>query len=217
MQKTQNLTQQSVMALFGALETSYDIYGGVVRIEDRERQVFITTETIYGLYKSLLDEAADAWKIVLKTCGYMWGKRLIQRLDKNLDAQQEHGLAVLEVESFIDLIQNYFAYHGWGRLTINLDHAESAGIIVLDLRDSIVTQALPDTAGPVDFLISGMLRAIFEFIARRELDCIQITCNRKKTTSQCEFLVSAPQRIATLGSVAGEGSLDDAIQKLRAA
>lgn len=215
--EVQNITERALMELFGSHETNYDVYGGTVRLEERERQVFITVETIYGLYKSLVEETADAWKVVLKSCGYTWGNRLVQRLDKDLTARHAHGLAALNVDSFIDVIQSYFAYHGWGRLTINLDHAENAGIIALHLRDSIVTQALSaDTSGPVDFIISGMLRGIFEFIAGRELDCIQITCSRRTTTSQCEFLLSAPQRIATLESLAGQGSLDDAIQKLRA-
>lgn len=211
------LTEKTLLELFGDRETEYDVYGGTVKLENRERQVFITTETIYGLYKALNDETGDAWRVVMKNCGYLWGKRLVKNIERDVAARMQKKPGYLDVDSFVDLIQAYFAYHGWGRLHINLDHAESDGIILVQLKDSVVSEALKDTSGIVDYVIAGMLRAVFEYIADRELDCIQITCNRRATTSHCEFLVSSPQRIEALEPLAGQSTIDDAINELKAA
>lgn len=214
---TENLTSKALKEIFGDRETTFDLAEGVVRLPNNERQIFISSENIWGLYKSLALETGDAWQVVMKNCGYTWGKRFMESLSRDVSKKLNVEAGELNVTEFVDLIETYFSFHGWGRLTIDLSEAESSGIIQCHLQNSLVTHSLTEVGGTVDYLISGMLKAVFEFVADRELDCLQISCARRGTGNQCEFLISAPARIESLEPLAGKISVNDAVSELKAA
>ncbi|MDZ7827595.1 MAG: hypothetical protein U5R48_18110 [Gammaproteobacteria bacterium] len=58
---------------------------GTVRTRDADRQLFVSTETLYGIYKALDDETGDAWRIVLRNCR--------PRLGSAPDGAARHGPA----------------------------------------------------------------------------------------------------------------------------
>jgi predicted hydrocarbon binding protein len=211
------VTGSPVQALFGAEQARFDLAEGTVRTRDADRQLFVSTETLYGIYKALDDETGDAWRIVLRNCGHDWGRRLMGRLDTDLRRKLDRGCTDLQLEEFLDTVCAYFAWHGWGRLELDVSRTEAEGILVARLHDSVVAEALAELSGPTDHLIEGMLRAIIEFVADRDLACVQITGQRRRDGTLGEFLVSSPDRIGAIESLAGNATLDEALADLAAA
>ena len=209
-----DLSYDGIQQVLGSGSTEFDLDAGTVRIADRERRIYITGETLYGVYKALFNETGDAWKIILKGCGADWGKKVLERLDRELSARTQKNTSEITVTDFCGFVEQFFAYYGWGVMKVDLSDAEHAGIVRCTLRNSLMAEAVKDVSGPVDFIVTGMLQAIFSRIAGTDLDCVQVSCQRSADGSVCEFLVSAPERIENL---AGQGSVDDAIAQLRAA
>ena len=212
-----DLSYAGIQQVLGQDSTEFDLVEGTVRIADRERRIYITSETLYGVYKALSNETGDAWKIILKGCGADWGRKVLERLDKELAARTQKNMADVTVTDFCGFVEQFFAYYGWGLMQVDLSDAEHGGIVRCTLRNSLMAEAVKDVSGPVDFIVTGMLQAIFSRIAGTELDCIQVSCQRSANGSVCEFLVSAPERIERIENLAGQGSVDDAIAQLRAA
>lgn len=211
------LTDALLKQLFGAESLSFTLNEGTIQDSHRGRQIFISSEQLLGIYKALNNETGDAWSIVMKNCGYTWGARMVKSLDAQLLEHHGRYSGDLGVDEFCHLIERYFSNHGWGRLSIQLSDALDCGIVRVDLQDSLFADALKEVKGPTDFLIAGMLRAIFEHVAGRELDVIQIICRRQGPHSESGFLISAPERIAHIEELSGQGTMDEAVDALRAA
>lgn len=211
------LTEALLKQLFGSQQLQFVLDQGTVRSERRQRQLFVSSEQLLGIYKALNNETGDAWGIVMKNCGFTWGQRLMANLDQELFERHGCRSGELGVDEFCHLIERYFASQGWGRLKIQLGHARDLGIIRVDLQDSLIADALKEVKGPTDFLVAGMLRAIFEHVSERDLDVIQITCRRLGASSDCGFLITAPERINGIEDLSGQSSMEEAIDALRAA
>ena len=212
-----DLTIEGIQQVLGDGSTNFDLVEGTVRIADRERRIFVTGETLYGIYKALSTETGEAWKIVLKGCGADWGNKVMERLERELAARTQKTMPEVSVADFCAFTEQFFAFYGWGTMRIDLADAESAGIVRCTLGNSLMAEALKDVSGPVDFVVTGLLKAMFSRIADTELDCVQISCLRSAGGSTCEFLISAPERIERIENLAGQSSVDDAIAQLRAA
>lgn len=204
------LTPEALDRLFGDAGYHFDLAEGTVAGVS-ERVVYLTQDLLIGIHNALVEEAGEAWGIIMKSCGYLWGRRLALALEKKTRLQLNQELGTLAVDDYLKLIEDYFARHGWGRLTLNLDHAETHGIVRASLAHSLCAASLGHENEPVDFLVAGMLRALFERIANTSLDCIQVAA-----VGTAEFLISAPERIEALaGQLPGPATVEDAIAQLR--
>jgi len=101
----------------------------------------------------------------------------------------------LTVDEYVALLENYFSMHGWGKMTITLDDAQSHGIVVARLEHSIFGAALSSVPGNVDEMIAGMLRGMFENISGQELDCIETPHPPDGAKDMAAFIITAPKRI----------------------
>ena len=205
--------------LFSDQAYHYDLKAGTVRDTASKRIIYLSDDLIRGIHHALYHETGDAWSMILQNCGYHWGKRVAKSLTDDFQAVSQRSVAELSVADYLQMIETYFSSHGWGKMTINLDHAQSHGIVRASLNNSLFAHALNEVQERVDFLIAGMLRGLFEDISSCELDCIQISCERSNDGNHCEFLISAPQRIQKLqGELDPSGmATDDAIAILATA
>lgn len=217
MSEREAVSGNAVQTLFETGAPHFELAEGVIRTEGADRQLFVSTETFYGIYKALDEETGDAWRIVLRNCGHDWGRRLMERLDTDLRRKLDRGCTELQLDEFVETICAYFAWHGWGRLELDVSRTEAEGILIARLHDSVMAEALAELSGPTDHLIEGMLRAIVEFVADRDLGCVQITGQRRRDGSLGEFLISSPERIGAVESLAGNATLDEALDDLAAA
>ncbi len=213
---TQSLVNQVFQRLFGDEGYHFDLIGGTIENQAGTRIIYISTDIIRGIYEALYTEAGDAWKVVLKSCGYLWGKRVATSLDKELQALINQRLDNLTVKEYIDLIEYYFAMHGWGKVAIHLEDAQAYGIVRATLTHSLFVNALNQLDDHVDAMIAGMLKGLFESISGQALDCIEVTCARRHAAPCCEFLISAPARITSITSLIDEEvTFDDILEQLR--
>jgi uncharacterized protein len=212
------LTTQVLEQLFGEAGLAYDLKEGTVT-GIVERIIYINADLIAGVHQGLIDEIGDAWQEVLSTCGHFWGRRVATSIEKYLQVTVHVGLEQLLVTEYLSLVEQYFACHGWGKAKIHLEDAKQHGIVRVSLHNSIFAVALKHVEGPVDQMVAGMLRGMFERVASRPLDCLQVAWEHNGgDAAVSEFLVSAPKRIEVLKALVTHSiGVDNAIAQLRAA
>jgi len=212
----QPLVDETFSHLFGNQDYQFDLIEGTITDRNNTRIIYISSDIVRGIYEALYFEAGEAWKIILKSCGYIWGKRVSDYLDNELKTTSGQGLHMLTVKSYIDLLEKYVATHGWGRACVYLNDAEQHGIVRVSMMHSLFVNSLNDLDERVDHIIAGMLKGMFENISGHSLECIEVICTNNSTSPTCEFLISAPERIASIEALAEEGvTLDAIVEQLR--
>jgi uncharacterized protein len=216
-QQAGQLSSQVLNKLFGESSLNFNLNQGTVLSPTDVRVIYLSSDIIRGIYDVLKYETGDAWSLILKNCGVIWGERVSGSIDKEIQATGNQKIGQLSVESFIYLLETYFASHGWGKMRIYLDDAESHGIIRASLKNSLFADTLKHLNSPVEFMIAGMLQGIFSSISGHDLDCIQVGFETTGIATS-EFLISARSRIDTLeqSGFAQELTSDEALARLRA-
>jgi len=191
------LSEGLIDMLFGTSQCKFDLVGGkVTGVTDRV--IYLSSDLIKGMYEALNFEAGEAWSLIFKNCGYLWGKREIARLNKEIQVRMRKDLGELSVGEFLDLVENYFARQGWGKIKISLDDAESYGVVRVTYQNSLFDANLSHIKGSVNYMIAGILRAFFEHISHAELDCLEVYWNRAGESTSSELLISGSSRIQKL-------------------
>jgi predicted hydrocarbon binding protein len=213
----EQLTSQILQKLFGEQSQSFDMVAGTVLGNTDVRVIYLSSDIIHAIYDVLKYETNEAWSLILKNCGFIWGKRVVGSLESELQASLMLKVGNLNVEDYVALLQAYFANHGWGRMQLSLDDAESHGIVRATLYNGLFTETLKQTDTPVEYMIEGMLQGIFTVISEQDLQCTQVSFNHTGLGST-EFLISASSRINHLKQLEIQGlSLNEALEKLRTA
>jgi predicted hydrocarbon binding protein len=211
------LTMQVLNQMFAADSCEYDLVGGKVT-GTSERVIYLSSDLIVGIYEALNYEAGEAWGLIFNNCGYLWGKREIERLKRELKIRIQQEMEQLSVKDFTALIESYFSKQGWGKVKIYLDDAEQYGIIRVNLKNGLFDANLSQLAvGSVNYMIAGLLRAFFEYISQTTLACIETSWQRNGDQSNCDLLISGSARIATLQEQLNNTpiAIEDALGRLR--
>jgi len=210
------LTLQVLNSMFVADACEYDLEGGKVT-GTTDRVVYLSSDLVVGIYEALNYEAGEAWGLIFTSCGYLWGKREISRLKKELQIHVKEDIEQLSVSDFSSLIESYFSKQGWGKVKIYLDDADQYGIIRVNIKNSLFDANLGYVTGAVNYMIAGLLRAFFEYISQATLGCIETTWQRDGDKSDCDLLISGSERIIALQEQLDNTSLDieKALGKLR--
>ena len=209
------LSSDLLKMLFSIEGQTFDMEKGTVVTNADSRVIYLSSDMIHSIYDTLKYEAGDAWSLILKNCGVVWGKRINRSLEKELQLEGRQQVGSLAVDSYLKLLESYFSSHGWGKLRIYMDDAESHGIVRVSLLNSLFAQTLKDKHEPVDFMIAGMLQSIFSDISSYDLRCIQVSYQYSGNNCS-EFLISEPARIAALEQVQlHDLSIDDVLAQLR--
>lgn len=197
---TQTMVTQVYNQLFGDIGQQFDLYEGTVFSRANTRIVYLSTDIIKGIHEALSYEAGDAWRIILKNCGVRWGVRIADTFDKELRSIANRRLESLTVIEYIELLESYFALHGWGKLNIDLAYAEQHGIIRCTLGHSIFSVVLSDVSGAVNCLIEGMLEGIFSAISKNDLSCQEIVGSAIVAPPENSFLITGRDRLEGMTS-----------------
>ncbi|WP_394752537.1 hypothetical protein [Crenothrix sp.] len=215
-QHSGQLSTQVLDKLFGDSSLNFDLNKGTVLSITDVRIIYLSSDVIRSIYDVLKYEAGDAWSLILKNCGIIWGERISASLDKEVNVVAQQKMGQLNVDSFIQLLESYFSSHGWGKMQFYLDDAETQGIIRAKLKNSLFAETLKHINTPVEFMIAGMLQGIFSTISGHDLSCIQVSYETTGSDSS-EFLISAKARIDTLeqSGFAHELSPNEALARLR--
>lgn len=214
----QQLSAHILQKIFGEASQTFDMNAGTVLNNTDVRVIYLSSDVIHAIYDVLKYETGEAWSLILKNCGDIWGKRVSLSLEQELQASVSQKVGHLTVESYIALLETYFAHHGWGKMNFYLEDAQTHGIIRASLTNSLFANTLKHVNTPVDFMIAGMLQSIFSDISGHELGCVQVSYNYSGSDSS-EFLISGTERVARLEQINNvhELSLNDALERLRTA
>jgi predicted hydrocarbon binding protein len=213
----QQLSQQILQKIFTETAQTFDMKAGTVLSNTDVRVIYLSSDIIHAIYDVLKYEAGEAWALILKNCGIIWGKRIHSSLEKELYNSLEQKLGNLTVDSYIALLEAYFANHGWGKISFDLNHAQSDGVILATLTNSLFSNTLKNIDAPVDFMVAGMLQSIFASISEQELACIQIAYSHSDIDTS-EFIISGVSRIAHLETLKiHELTTNEALERLRIA
>ncbi len=86
------------------------------------------------------------------------------------------------------LIEDFFAFSGWGAIqVINLQAEAKRAIIVID--NSPFAEALKGkSALPVDTIMRGTLAGLFSAVFKEEIDCVEVEC-AAQNSERCKFII----------------------------
>ncbi len=202
MNPSPTLPTLDVHELFSALGLRYDLRAGTVRTRTDDRDVYLSTDMVRGIHGALSFEAGEAWGLVLHRCGVTWGTRVANRLWSQLPLQAGVSPDQLSVDDFVTWLEAWFSYHGWGRLSIDLVHAQAHGVVLLRLRNSLFREALEEPPPRADFLVAGVISALMSRIAGQQLGCLEFGLQDDAVL----FAVTAPERLEALEEAAEDGA-----------
>jgi predicted hydrocarbon binding protein len=177
------------------------------------RIVFAAPEMIRGLHHVIEREQGGAWRVTMQACGLACGRRVARDLETKLAAAGKPALATLPLEACLALLERTFAAHGLGSLTVDLAPAAEHGLVVARVEHSFWVEALPQPGGFVDAMLGGMLQGFFEHVTGQTLACEEIGC-ASHGAAHCTFVITAPEKIATITAHLGRESAESILAQL---
>lgn len=198
---------------------NYDLRGGVIHSPMSLRLGMVNTDLLSGIIAALKDETGPAWYGVLKKSGEVWGELIFKRLESEYQKTAGIPLSKVAPAEFISLLMRYFAFYGWGMLSLDLGKLQTNGVIYGELRDSIFLEVM-DQAEPnrrIDGMISGALGRIFSLLSQTELDCEELVHPGSNGASRkaSRFILTARRRLAPLADeIAGGMNLETLQERL---
>lgn len=173
---------------------SIDLRQGVIFNPGRTRLCLLSADLLGGVHRALVEEAGPAWSLIFKHCGRIWGERLARRLDRECRDSLGVRMEEMMLSDFVRFVTAYFAFHGWGRLALEVDRAEETGIVTATMVDSIFAAVVQAPGEMVDPMIAGILASLLSHLADHELDCVQTACVTLGAPAS-RFVVTDPERL----------------------
>ncbi len=188
----------------------YDLLAGTAYNTAGSRVIYLSTDVVKGIHQALLDETGPAWRLILKNCGILWGRRVAQNIEREIGLMFNTNPGDYPVAEYLRLLEGYFCAHGWGLLKLDISKAQSHGIITANLENSLFSEVLDEETSRVDFLVSGILCALFTHIAGHELDCQEIASTRAGAPCGV-FVITTAERLETVEERIENGEPSDQI------
>jgi hypothetical protein len=180
-------------AFFDETRLSYDFRAGMVWNPAKTRLCLLSTDFLDGVYRSLADEAGPAWAVIFKTCGVIWGGRVMRRLDRECQLLLNCSVKSLPLSLFLQFLRGYFTFHGWGALTLDVTRARETGVVAARLEDSPFAEVIRDPEEMADSMIAGILAGMLSDLSGQTLDCLQTECISKGAEAS-RFLITGAER-----------------------
>tara|TARA_R110002167_G_scaffold72740_1_gene204264 strand:+ start:84 stop:734 length:651 start_codon:yes stop_codon:yes gene_type:complete len=208
------LTKLNLDQFFTESGFSYDLTAGTVKNGAARRIIYVSTDLMRGIYQALLEETAEAWKIIFQNCGRTWGKRVAGTIDQELVGSGRASQSELPIEGYVKFIEAYFQQHGWGTLKIDLSDAPSHGFVSATLENSYFAEVLHDVDDFVDSLLAGILQGFLEHVSGAQLGCTEIGCVRRGA-DVCTFVVTDQGRLDAIDHRVGESPVVQILADLK--
>lgn len=208
--KTSTDRFQSMLAIDSL---SFDLYEGTVVDPSDTRTIFLASDILRGIHAALSYEAGDAWRIVLYRCGFLWGQKTLRYLVRQSQDVFGAKFEQISVDAFLGNLAAFMNSNGWGVLSYDLSRATTHGVLRLELRKSIFSDALEHLRERVDYLVAGMFAALFSDLARTDLGCVEV-CSVLTGAPTSVFLLSARERITALTDALDGGAGEQELLEL---
>lgn len=193
-----------------------DVSLGATRTPRGVRVCALTNDFLIGFRDAVIFESGKAYRRVLKTCGRRWGGQFMRRFEADVTAHYQTPLAELSAGVIHACLADAFNYHGWGLLAIDLKHLDE-GVVIAEIRNPLMPEVIGESDRPVDFLMAGLLAAVFSHLSGQEVDCVQTDCPTQGADAS-RFLASSVERIKELDAwsakVSGGPTHSSALKRL---
>jgi predicted hydrocarbon binding protein len=188
---------------------------GELRRRDGQRVVTISEDFVAavmaGTAKEVGDEAARA---ILYHSGFKWAVADMKAFQPNIE--KEFGNVPLNQMHLDFVLETWWwplATEGWGGWKFDFEHRK-AGLIFVELRDSVVAKSLERVGKPVCYWYAGLFAGLYSYLSRRELSAIEIQCYASGF-DVCKFMIGMESKVNSAAFWVAEGaSADDILTKL---
>ncbi len=212
------------MSLATAMKANYfshldyvdlDAGKGVITSRSGTRLVAFPFEFTLGLLESLEDECGQAWPVVLYKCGEWWGRRQMQRYEKELSAYYGSALEELPTAHVHASLVEAWGTQGWGKLSFELNNIKQ-GLIYAQVSDTpfaeVFAKSGRDAKGmPIDHLAAGALAGMFSHASNSAIAAHEISCVARGDAN-CTFVLGLSERLNEVPNWVKKGTSKDDIQ-----
>ena len=183
--------------------------------EDRP-QPAAPLEFVRSLHFRMLETYGDDTQDMLYRSGYEWGLQEMKALNGRL--REEYGgdsdLWQMDPKFVLDSWWAPLLAGGWGVWSISAA-AKARGVTVIDLRHSLVADALPGAEYPVCHLYAGLFAGGLSFFERAERHGVEISC-RAVGAEMCTFVIGPGGDIDSVEASRQQGaSVADIVARFR--
>lgn len=192
-----------------------DVKTGVMRNRAGTRMIALTSDFLVGLCAALETECGPAAAAVLRTCGRTWGRRVGERLAKELEAFYGEPVADFPLSLYEACLTEAFSHDGWGRLRFDFTRHDR-GVIVVRAAGAIFAGLSAGADKPVDTLLAAVLAGVFAAVSGQPLDCLQTAC-QACGAAEGVFVIALADRLAKVADWPEKGKThDDVMAELEA-
>lgn len=183
---------------------AHDLRRGSVSNRFGTKMCMMPGELMFALKQVLEEETGPEWHRILLRVGRIWGRRVARRFQADLSTFFGRPLQEMPMREFIPILEGYFRYHGWGRLTLDLSEAET-GFVFARLENSAFAEAVGVANAPVDAIVCGLLgEFLCQISERTDIDCVETECVAMGRP-QCMFIIGLESRLQTVRNMLEEG------------
>ncbi|MBW4654046.1 MAG: 4-vinyl reductase [Kaiparowitsia implicata GSE-PSE-MK54-09C] len=152
-----------------------DLELGILENRQGDRLLALPSTLIQGIYSGLEKETGQASRLVLFNCGRWWGKNFYNRFAEAITDYYGISLSDMPMVEFLQALQQCWITHGWGKVDIDQTY-QPRGFLVVKTWNSPFSHLAPSSEHPVCHLEAGILSAFFSNLSRRDLHCLQTSC-----------------------------------------
>ncbi|MGF1571457.1 MAG: hypothetical protein ACFCU1_00115 [Sumerlaeia bacterium] len=171
---------------------SLDMRTGVIRNRFGTKSILLSGFLLRGIYIGLKNECGPAWKLVLRSCGEIWGEKFAQRFLNEISEFYGQDLESMSMARFKACVEEYFATAGWGKVNIDFSIINK-GLIQVEVENPILGELFEDVGEKCDVLFEGVFKKLFSKISKQELDCYE-TQSVAEGAPTSVFLIGAADR-----------------------
>lgn len=169
---------------------------GVLRDAGERRRVRVSPLLFASLRASWERVAPKGWGLFSDEWGFQFGRLAVVDLETIVLEKSDRTMRELPMKQVIELVSDYLASEGWGRLTVDFSPAGD-GAIVLKLERGAIAEAVGISELPRCHLLAGFFRAIFCHLANKLIVVRECAC-RSQGFDACSFVVVSQERRAAL-------------------
>jgi predicted hydrocarbon binding protein len=188
-------------------ETDYfihDLAHGKLANRSGTKMCYLPSEMLLALQQVLAEETGPEWRAILLRVGRLWGRRVARRFQRELTDYYARPLHEMPMAELKTILEGYFRYHGWGRLTLDFSIGEQ-GFILATLDQSAFVEIVGQSEFPIDSIVSGLLAEFFcQLSDRTDLQCIETECSAMGHL-HCRFIIGTESRLAPVIRYVEEG------------
>jgi predicted hydrocarbon binding protein len=167
-----------------------DPESGSIRLGDDARVLAIPEALVRELHFAIIQQLGERAQDALYRMGYEWALQTMLQQVRDMRAQASNSSFDFWQQPLPEVLTGWwtsFATLGWGAATFDFQ-ASARQVVFVDLRQSIVADAMPGADNPVCHLYAGLFAGVLSFFTRTERHAVEIACTAMGHNN-CQFVI----------------------------